>query len=202
MKNQKGFTLLETVVALGILAIGITGLFVILQDIERNFGFAKGYIASAYLNQEAVEYIRNIKDSNIYEPNLGATYDTGILDGSSDPFYFEIDSGAPDILSQMIAISNSIDSNCFTTQDKVKDCYNSNNIREMKIRDSFPYYYYGTDSNPSTNMKRIVKVQKVTGNDGNNVNDYQAIRVESRTFFKIRDNVYMHKVIHYMYDRK
>lgn len=200
-KFNKGFTLLETIVALGILAIGITGMFFILQDIENNFSYAKGYITAAYLNQEAVEFVRNIKDSNVYEPQDGEEYDAGILDGEYGPLYFEIDLNQSDLINQMYPVDSNIENNCFSISDRNKDCFNSTEIRDMKMGSSFPYYYYpsGSDTNPNANIKRIVKIEKIDANDG--VNDYQTIAIESRTFFKIKNNYYMHKVIHYMYDR-
>lgn len=187
-KFNKGFTLLETVVALGVLAIGITGLFVMLQDIETNFSYAKGYITAAYLNQEAIEFFRNIKDSNVYKPSpTEETYDSGILDG-----YWELDVNATteEQLSPVSGIEN-----CFSNSFNVKNCYDSS-LKEFKKRSSFPYYFYGAETDQHGFMKRAIMISKVIDND-----NYGAIKVESRVFFKVKNNYYMHKVIHYMYDR-
>jgi len=198
-RNQKGFTLLETVVALGILALGIGRTFVSLQDIEMNFGYAKGYIVAAYLNQEAIEYLRNIKDSNVYEPvPANETYDSGII--YNNPDYYEIDIAAQED-SQLISLSNNseIENQCFSSGFNTKNCYELTAIKDLNIRSSAPYYFYGGANDMKANMKRIVKVEKVSGNDG--ANDYETIKAESIVLFKVKEKVYAHKVIHFMYDR-
>ena len=162
-RNQKGFTLLETVVALGILALGIGGLFVSLQDIEMNFGYAKGYIVAAYLNQEAIEYLRNIKDSNVYEPvPANETYDSGII--YNNPDYYEIDIAAQED-SQLISLSNNseIENQCFSSGFNTKNCYELTAIKDLNIRSSAPYYFYGGANDMKANMKRIVKVKRFPG---------------------------------------
>lgn len=200
VQSQKGFTLLETVVALGILALGIGGLFVSLQDIEMNFGYAKGYIVAAYLNQEAIEYLRNIKDSNVYEPiPTSETYDSGII--YNNPDYYEIDSLTPDPYHIENNI-NEIENKCFSLSGfNAKDCYDISALKDLNIRNFSPYYYYGNPSgtDPKANIKRVTKVSIISGNDG--ANDYETIKAESIVLFKVKEKVYAHKVIHFMYDR-
>lgn len=198
-KLQKSFTLLETVVALGILALGIGGLFVSLQDIEMNFGYAKGYMIAAYLNQEAVEFLRNIKDSNIYEPNpADEAYDNGII--NNDPDYYRIDSSASDQTGLISISNNDIETKCFSSNLNLDNCYEISAIPEINIRGTAPYYYYGSNDDTKANIKRIVKVQKVSGSDEAG-DSYEAVKIDTRTLFKVKNKIYMHKVIHFMYDR-
>lgn len=62
--SRRGFTLVETLAAISILAIAITGPMVIAQKGISSAIYARDQITSFYLAQEAVEYIRNIRDSN------------------------------------------------------------------------------------------------------------------------------------------
>ena len=200
-KFQKGFTLLETVVALGILAICIGGIFVSLQDIEMNFGYAKGYITAAYLNQEAIEFIRNIKDSNIYEPNPSdEKYYNDIIDPVPDPIYYEvgmtIQGGQYSPISSFLELENK----CFSQSGfNAKDCYDLSVLKEMNIKSDAPYYFYGGAGDQKTGIKRAVKVSNIFANDGSN--DYESIKLESIVLFKVKEKVYVHKVTHFMYDK-
>jgi prepilin-type N-terminal cleavage/methylation domain-containing protein len=68
MKNsinkQRAFTLVEAMVAISILSLAVTGPLVIAQKGLGSAIYAKDQITAFYLAQEAVEYIRNVRDSN------------------------------------------------------------------------------------------------------------------------------------------
>jgi type II secretory pathway pseudopilin PulG len=66
-KHQRGslaFTLIETLVAISILTIAITGPLAIIAQALRSSYFARDQITAYYLAQEAIEYIRNQRDMN------------------------------------------------------------------------------------------------------------------------------------------
>ena len=63
--KQAGFTLIETFIAITILLIAMTGpLYLVTKSLSAS-KLAKDQTTAIYLAQEAVEYIRNIRDSNI-----------------------------------------------------------------------------------------------------------------------------------------
>ncbi|MBI5912825.1 type II secretion system protein [Candidatus Azambacteria bacterium] len=74
-KLQRGFTLLESMVAIAIFTVGIsTAVFVITQSI--NVGTrTKNKIIAANLTQEGIEAVRNIRDRNWF---AGRTWTDGI----------------------------------------------------------------------------------------------------------------------------
>lgn len=91
-KPNSGFTLLETMVAVAVLAMVIIGP---LELATRSIGYAKisqNQIIASYLAQEAIEFITNKRDSNMKTPG------GKILDGlkptcTSQNCYIDIFSG-------------------------------------------------------------------------------------------------------------
>ena len=67
--KQKGFSLLETILALSILALAITGpLELAIKSIIVS-GSSQNQIIALYLAQEGIEYVRNKRDNNILQSN-------------------------------------------------------------------------------------------------------------------------------------
>ncbi len=64
LKNNTGFTLVETMVAISILSLAITAPMVIAQKGIGSAIYSRDQITASYLAQEAVEYVRNVRDSN------------------------------------------------------------------------------------------------------------------------------------------
>jgi Tfp pilus assembly protein PilV len=60
----KAFTLVETLVAISILTLAVTGPLLIAQKGIGSSIYARDQITAFYLAQEAVEYIRNVRDTN------------------------------------------------------------------------------------------------------------------------------------------
>lgn len=63
-ETQKGFTLLETIVALSVLTIGMGGVVVFLQQTVAAVPDPVGRLEALYLAQEGIEIVRNIRDAN------------------------------------------------------------------------------------------------------------------------------------------
>jgi len=84
---NKGFTLLEIIIAISILSIGIAGsIGLVNRTIFLGFAVNKQLIA-AYLAQEGMEIIHNIRHTNWIEDGVPAlspvAWDAGITDGDS-----------------------------------------------------------------------------------------------------------------------
>lgn len=87
MKNQnkKGFTLIETLIAISILVLAVTGAFAAAQNGISSAIFSKDQIVAFYLAEEGVEEVRNLRDQNgLAQVN----WLTGIASSVSDPCYF------------------------------------------------------------------------------------------------------------------
>lgn len=68
-KLKRGFTLIETFVAITVLLIALAGPFTLVMKALSVAKPTKGQIISMYLAQEAIEYVRNIRDENILTGN-------------------------------------------------------------------------------------------------------------------------------------
>lgn len=68
-KLKKGFTLVETLVALSIFIISVVGIMTVLATGLTNITNAKNKMIATFLAQEGIEYIRNIRDTYVlYDP--------------------------------------------------------------------------------------------------------------------------------------
>lgn len=98
-EKRKGFTLVETLVAISILSLSILAGFTAVQNGLKSSQTAKNQIIAFYMVQEAMEYIKNIRDENALDFINGGTktWLTGLSAGT-DPCdigeYCRIDSPA------------------------------------------------------------------------------------------------------------
>lgn len=90
-KNKsKGFSLVETLVAVSILSLSVAATFTVVQTALRQSIGAKDQITAFYLAQEAIEFIKSFRDKNAIDSINGGTR-TWLTDMSSlpsDPCYF------------------------------------------------------------------------------------------------------------------
>ncbi len=84
MKN-KGFTIVESLVAITILVMVIIGATSAVQSGISSYIFSKDQIIAFYLAQEGFEQIRNIRDENGLK---NQDWLTGLSTNPSDPCYF------------------------------------------------------------------------------------------------------------------
>jgi type II secretory pathway pseudopilin PulG len=77
--NQKrAFTLVETLVAISILMLAVTGPLFYASESLKAAIYAKDQITAFYLAQDAFEQIRGIRDGNIYNPDPDADWASGL----------------------------------------------------------------------------------------------------------------------------
>jgi len=82
-KNSKGFTIMEVIVAIFILTIGVIGVYALITQTVSISTFSRDEMTAAYLAQEGVEIVRNIRDSNYIN---GQTWDKNLdVTDSDDP---------------------------------------------------------------------------------------------------------------------
>ena len=85
MKN-KGFTIIESLVAITILLVAIAGTGSAIQTGISSYTYSRNQFIAFYLAQEGFEQIRNIRDENSLN---NRNWLTGIsLDAVNDPCYF------------------------------------------------------------------------------------------------------------------
>jgi len=61
---KQGFTLMEAIVAIFLLTVGIVGVLSLVTQTISSATFSKDKLIAAYLAQEGVEIVRNIRDTN------------------------------------------------------------------------------------------------------------------------------------------
>ncbi len=84
MKNHKGFTLIEVLMAIFLITVGIGGSFALINRIMDFSSVSSDRLQAAYLAQEGIENVRNTRDSNWlagneWNLNLPSGTETGLL---------------------------------------------------------------------------------------------------------------------------
>lgn len=93
IQKDQAFTIVETLVAISILMVSITGPLVIISQALKISFFARDQITAIYLAQEAIEYVRNVRDRNslVESLNTSPNPDNWLLNMTSSP------TGSPEV---------------------------------------------------------------------------------------------------------
>jgi type II secretory pathway pseudopilin PulG len=69
-QKNTGFTLVETLVAVSIFSVALIGMMAVIASSMAHTSYAKRKITAAYLAQEGIEYIKNMRDTYVLDENL------------------------------------------------------------------------------------------------------------------------------------
>jgi prepilin-type N-terminal cleavage/methylation domain-containing protein len=139
---KKGFTLVETMVAISILMLGILGPLSIASTGLRNSLFAKDQVTAYYLAQEGIEYVRYVRDANYLDnkkPWLRG------LDKCTDAYGCTVDT------EEWFTINNQVISKCTSP-----DCGDDDLLYKIN---SNQHYTHQSTGNTATPFARIIKVE-------------------------------------------
>ena len=144
MKN-KGFTIVESLVAITILILAITGTASAIQTGISSYIFSKDQIIAFYLAQEGFEQVRSIRDENGL---LNQHWLTGLSANSSDPCYFGNACIVDPVISNTPIRCDSGPGNCPMLRQNVSDGF------------------FGYDSSwPTTIFKREIMLTQINANE-------------------------------------
>ncbi len=159
---KKGFTLVETMVSIFILSFALVGIIGMIAKSSFASIYAKNEIIATYLLQEAVDYIRNDKDTSIILN--GMTWENFVnrydLCGGSDGCYIKFN----DVFNYNSFYSPVV--SCSTSPDDTFGSIKCPILNYNKEEDTFGYYYNYNEiaiNNVPSNFKRKVFVS----NDNN-----------------------------------
>ena len=118
-KIKNGFTIMEAIVAIFVITTGIVGVLSLVTQTNSSATFSKDKLISAYLAQEGIEIVRNIRDTNWLQ---GLSWDSGLGAGE-----YEVDYNAALTFCPPI-------------------CDYDHNLRFLKIDGGFYNYFLGTNT--------------------------------------------------------
>lgn len=130
--SQKSFTLLEVILAITVLTIATGGSFILISQIIASSSIAQSRLTAAYLTQEGIELVKNIRDNNWLQGN---DWDEG-LGGETEDTYYEADSNRYNLIPCVFS--------CATVD-----------LRFLKISD-----FYNYDFGDPTIFKRKITISK------------------------------------------
>lgn len=132
-EKERGFSLIETFIAITVLLIAITGPLVLITQSLSVAKFFKNKATAVYLAQEAFEYIRNIRDNNILKGEYWLSGLEPCLVGSQE---CKIDSPA----------------------EKIDSC-DFSGCENLKYNDASHLYGYSSGSNSI--FRRVVNIEEI-----------------------------------------
>lgn len=174
--KNKGFTLLELLVAIFVITVGIIAAFIIAQYPLYYASISISRLTAAYLAQEGIEIVRNIRDTNWLQE--GDDWNAGLGGGDYEADY---------TTTTFVATAN----------DFCEDSYNCNNYNPdnpLKISGGF-YCYTGA---ADTKFKRKITITPIDTEVPIGETDYLKVTVtveweekgKPYTFPPVQENLY------------
>ena len=162
IENKKGFTIVESLFAIFILVISVTGPMAFTQSGLRASFIARDQVTAFYLAQDAIEYIKNVRDSNSIDSIGGG--DAVWLDRLGDCYS---DGGCTiDTIDEYIQ-------SCGTVSN-IPGCFHENNLYPLKIdNDGF---FRTTEGIKDSIFAREIKITPVPS--GEPIGDVSEVQIE------------------------
>jgi len=93
--KRKGFTLVETLVAIAIFTVSILAVMAVLANSISDTNYAKKKMTAAYLAQEGIEYVRNKRDTSILSSSSSQDgwddFKNHFLSGTAGGIFYPVD---------------------------------------------------------------------------------------------------------------
>jgi len=142
--TSSGFTLIETMVAISIMLLAITSPLILAKQGMVSARQARNSITAFYMAQDAIEYVRNVRDPNLLSGGAWLNYLGPCLDDicQVDTLYNNASDGTDFLLA-------------FDSCDSINGCPVIN--KKTDINGDFDYYLYN-DSYPSSGFTRNVTI--------------------------------------------
>lgn len=155
MMYMKGFTLIETLVAIAILTTAMVAPFYALQESIKSADVSRDEITGSNLAQEGVEYVRSIRDGNyLYvreNPSSTQTWLYG-LDGTTSNSITSPNCFTPNLCT--------VDATALATTPVVS--YTSTSSVPVLTLSSASYLYNQANNGTPTIFKRTVQLTTIT----------------------------------------
>ncbi|NCS98901.1 hypothetical protein GW764_01815 [Candidatus Parcubacteria bacterium] len=162
IENKKGFTIVESLFAIFILVISVTGPMAFTQSGLRASFIARDQVTAFYLAQDAIEYIKNVRDSNSIK-SIGGT-DTFWLNSLSD--CYDGSECTIDTIDEVILSCGTITNN--------PGCFDDNNLYPLKIDDDG--FFRITEGTKDSIFAREIKITPVPS--GELIGDVSEVQIE------------------------
>jgi type II secretory pathway pseudopilin PulG len=153
-KKQYGFSLIETLIAVSILMIAIAGPLSLVQAGLFSSIHQRNQVIASYLAQEAVEYIKNIRDTNSY---LQWTNPVDWLEGPDG-------ASLPATCSDTIGCYVDPHGNLGGSNPYIQTATSKTLFQNFNTEGIFVYYSYN-NSGTATTYKRTVRMKSISANE-------------------------------------
>jgi prepilin-type N-terminal cleavage/methylation domain-containing protein len=178
-QSSKGFTMIETLVAITILMVSIVGPLTIASRGLLAATYAKNYVMATYLAQDAMEYVKNVRDYNIINKYPWLTE----LDTCTDNARCSVSTLDPENIANSINLctDNIQNPSCvlyIDSRNGVPNGYNYVSNGNVK-KTPFTRKFWLSPNNVSNNQNERIATVEVTWKDGT-IN--QAVTLKNNIF--------------------
>ncbi len=148
-RTKKGFTLIETMVAVAVLAIALVGPYTAVRTALNASYVARDQLIASSLAQEGMEYIRSIRDNNYLNSRTWLTGLSTLSCYDNPASYCIVDPTRGDVNTTSSAISASALSS----------------VPVLKVTSTGLYNHQNLVTNTDTRFKRTVQISTVSATE-------------------------------------